>query len=587
MLTLLRKQAIRASSRVLTRVVSKPTIALASYSHTLFKSPRTFSRNYNPGQQPPPQAFPAPPPQPPPGYAKRTRNRVFFATALLFLTLYAGWKYLTFHRYPPTVADKLRKALFEEYNENYADALKYFLEALQELDRLHEEKMKEIQPQKKGQQPGTLPANIRLDNDFFYISDEYTGLQIRIAQVYEKLSLEEDAINMYREIESVYMHALRANMIPENKRLEIIKRSLGLSLTAAALSTGYPDRVLETSISLAAHFSIAQKELEKLHPELAPLFEEETLRVSIPGTLPSSPESVGVRAESSQAEKDGSTRRVRVKISINVSDTPEAVEARLKAAELWEPFRAELFSARLVFAILSISQKDYPTAIESTFNTTKWMVAAGFPLDDVLTSFFTAGTYLYLQAEEIEMQNWLSEEHKKNEKDPIKLKDFTYDDFKDQFRQELETPFFPKPPPGSVSNESLDNAGIIFQSIMTIINNLPSSVRRKGTIDEIYALAMYSLGVVNLHSGDLDKAQELLREARLRAKGCSFEVLADQADNELATVDDLRKYKESGNKDEYLNGLYNRMGGRHLVMDYRVVPLPDDAPLSLSSLSKS
>lgn len=587
---LARISALRAAAAPrLASAFARPTALLLSQSLTSkLKLAQPLTRSYYP-QQPPPQAFPAPPQQPPPGYAKKTRNRVFLATAALILMLYAGWKYITFHRYPATVADKLRKGLYEEYQENYAEALKYFLEALEELDQMHEDSMQSPKDSKK-LPAGTLPKHAQLDNDLFYISDEYTGLQIKIAETYDKLGLTEDAVHMYREIETVYLHALRANIVPPQKRLDIIKRDLAVTLISAygMPSTG---NLQPAILSLAVHFSMAQNELARLHPELAPLFDEERLRIGPSTADPSKPvssDNMSLRAESGSGRQTGNARRVRVKIALDVSDTQAAIEAREKAAKLWEPFRDELFAARQLFAILSMASKDYPTAIESTFNTTKWMVAAGYPLDEILVSFYTSGTYLYLQAEEIELQNYLAEQRKKNQKtEDIPIKDFTPEEFRERFTKELETPFLPTPPPESIGRESLENAATIFSTVLNTIKNLPSGVRRKGSIDEVHAMAMYSLGVVNLHKGDLDKAQELLREARLRAKGCGYDVLADHADMELATVDDLRKYKESGNDEQYLNGLYSRVGSRGSTIDFKMVPLPENSALSLSELSKS
>ena len=78
------------------------------------------------------------------------------------------WLYWPHHTFPTSVAKILRQALWQESDKmehDYQAALKFYLEAINECDRLS------LDP----------------------ISDEYTGIQLKIAEMYEKLGMFEEA----------------------------------------------------------------------------------------------------------------------------------------------------------------------------------------------------------------------------------------------------------------------------------------------------------------------------------------------------------------------------------------------------------
>lgn len=599
------------------RAIRQPPAVSGLLSHCRFYQQKQPLRQQQ-QQQHPQAAFP-PPPIGTGAYtsasaseqyarSKKIRFRLFYTTLAVLLMAYAGWKYITFHRYPPSVAAKLRKALFAESQENYTEALEFYIEALEEADRLRgvavEDTGKPVDP----------------SSELHYLSDEYTGIQLKIAYMYENLGLNYDALQIYRELGTSYIHALQTNIVPHNRRLDVMRRDLLVTIQAACLEAPIKGAAF-TRFPLLVHFTMAQKELAEAHPELASLFEEESLRFNpssmaraplpsplsssqsstIPTALPTlkSPQqdtrplvispNVELSADpppSSTTSTNGKNKNVNmlsVSITLDASDTESAIRAREEAARLWEPYRDELFTCRQLFSTLCMASGNIGLAIQTTFNTTKWMVTAGFPIDEVLVSFYTAGSYLYLQAEEIEARNWTADQEKKKALKKIELEEDA--DLKATLKNDLNSPFFPPPPPNSIARQSLDNAQSIFEGVLATIKQLPSKMRREGSIDEVQALATYSLGVVQLHNGDLDKAQDLIREARLRAKGCGYDSLVDHADMELATVKDLKLAKESGDEN-YLSGLYNRPLPGPFI-DVKMVPTPQNSPLSLSALSKS
>jgi hypothetical protein len=84
--------------------------------------------------------------------------------------------------------------------------------------------------------------------------------------------------------------------------------------------------------------------------------------------------------------------------------------------------------------------------------------------------------------------------------------------------------------------------------IVNVVEKLPSKTRREPNVAEVHALSTYGLGVIALHHGEYDKASDLLREARLRAKGCSFDDLVTSAELELEKLTKLKEEIARGEK---------------------------------------
>jgi hypothetical protein len=87
-----------------------------------------------------------------------------------------------------------------------------------------------------------------------------------------------------------------------------------------------------------------------------------------------------------------------------------------------------------------------------------------------------------------------------------------------------------------------------------VVEKLPSKARREPNVAEVHALSTYGLGVIALHKGHYDEASELLRESRLRAKGCDFDDLVTSAELELSNLEKIRNEKALGNDDNVEHG---------------------------------
>lgn len=582
----------------------KPSIPLnpliSSLPKSLSTTPRNtitknFIRSYATA---PPSAF-----APPKSNTKRIRSLLLGFT-LFGIGGYLLWTLTEYNAYPPAMADKLREALYAESKEDYTTALKYYLEALQEADKIKgyaeatsyepEQPANASNPLGMPGSPFSGPTNQLPDEnsskslkfyvpstDAYYLSDAYTGLLLKIAEMYDRVGLPGDALQIYCELCQSYMYALNANLVPEHQRLDIMRRNLLAALQASLIELRV--RPLEARLFLLVHFTAAQQELIRAHPELKEIFAIEKAQITPvpdPNGLP------GKRARISTAADDGQSsapRRFSFYLTLDSSDTKDALEKRIEASKLWEPLRHEFFAVRQIFSELSANLGDIGLAIETSLNTTIWMAAAGYPIDQTMWSFYIGGSYLYAQALALEMKQLQEEtDKKKSQTDELEVKLQN----KLQETKDPNTLVFPPPGPGSLSDESLKNASSIFKVILDTIKTLPGKARRSSSIAELQALSIYQLGVIALHEGNLKKAEDLLKEARLRAKGCGYNVLVENTDSEIETLEELKKAHKTGDKEAFYKSLYDRRITTS-VLDVKMDPLERDGDLSLAKLVKS
>lgn len=340
-----------------------------------------------------------------------------------------------------------------EGEEDYKIALYCYLEALEEADK----------------------------TGLHILSDEYTGLQLKVAEMYEKLGMINEARLMYSELSTAYIQALAdGKSVPNKLRPHLIQRGLRVALKTAILESATDSELAK--MSLAVHLIMAQDEVAKKSPEMAKLI------------------------------KGGNVQK-----NFNISLSVDGGASHPEHYDAWQPFRDELFYARDMFVALCIATGDVGLAIQTKLASTEWMAVSGYGSSETLMSFYNVGAIFYLQAEELELR---------------------------QKQGKLVKPSNPVPSAVSINDlagMSMANASACFTMVLKLISQLPSKVRREGDIDDVQALATYGLGVIALHKGDLPKASDLLREARLRAKGCGYTDLVTSSEIELGKLDQLTK----------------------------------------------
>lgn len=271
---------------------------------------------------------------------KRRKLPVFiFFTGLTGLCLYGYWKYITHHNYPPTVADLLKEGLMATINgggprkPDYSKAFVKYVEALQEADRL-------------GMDP---------------LSDEYTGIQIIIAESYERLNLLPEAASMYSEVANTYLIALTKGDVPASQRDRIIARDLRVVLMAATLLSTNAESFKSAFELLRLHLVLATKEAASKSEELK----------------------AGGKA----------TFDLQMLDDFKTGQLPDTL-----LESCWGSYKHEIVAIRDLMAGMATARGEYAQALMVKTKTTEMMAVSGFSIGECLLSVANIASLLYLQS---------------------------------------------------------------------------------------------------------------------------------------------------------------------------------------------
>ncbi|KAL3229018.1 Protein MRG3-like [Nakaseomyces bracarensis] len=433
--------------------------------------------------------------------AKRGLLRVVGVSALGFGL---WWYYWPHHTFPSSVAAILRNGLWSEtskYGKNYKRGLKFYLEALEECKR------------------------VGVDT----LSDEYTGIEIKVAEMYENLDDLDSACDVYDEIMQRYQSFLLANDSYDMRRVtNYIKRDLRVMIKYLKHRD---DKYVGKNI-LLHHLGTVQKVIFTRYPEIADFLSEQqrildtVVRKTPDGQIPFG--SLHLFENSKQFESN-----------------KEHILSGVSLDEVVAPFQDELFTALDLFTEYCLKSNDIAAALRNQLMTVQFMVLAKVKKSQILFSQANLGSILYLQAEKIE--GVLYKLRKENaEKQHADVNDDVYT---------LENE-----PANTVINE--DNSYYIklleynhnryvnlsLQCFEEVVNNAERTDNFEEVIDPLTlkaaALSVYGIGVWNIHEGNLKKARRLLKEAVKFSKETSFESLQKEADKELIKVRKMIKTKK-------------------------------------------
>lgn len=406
---------------------------------------------------------------------------------------YGLWYYYwPHHTFPVSVAKILRQGLWAESNKegfNYQKAVGFYINALEECDKLH------MDP----------------------ICDEYTGIELKVAEMYEKLNMFEEANGIYLELLYRFYDALSLpGRVPVEKRPEMIRRDLRILIKSLEINKdiGVGKR------NLLAHLLLAQEEILIRSPELKEFFEKrkEKARNIFQGkALNSTDFKTFVDEEHIQLNDEG----------FMILDLQ-------KNSSAWEPFKEEFFTARDLYTAYCLSAKDITAALSCKMTTVEWMVMADMPPGQVLLSQANLGSLLYLQGEKFEGEIYQLEQ--RCNRDPsLKNEDIVIRSLRHLHRNRDTCIDMSNQCYNSVVQFSKKNSKLRFN----VRDQLDPSVA------QAIALSTYGMGVLNLHQGILVKAEKLLKDSITLAKETDFAELLKEADNELKKTSALKAKKQS------------------------------------------
>lgn len=457
---------------------------------------------------------------------------------LVSVTSFAYYMWWPKHTFPTSVAKILRKGLWAESDRgeyDYQLALKYYLEALEECDRL------------------------KMDT----LCDEYTGIQLKIAEMYQRLNLMDDAAFVYNEIATLYLTVLKAppNSVQGQRirgidhRAHVIQKDLRIALKLVELNRQNPSLL---KAILITHLLIAQDEVRRklgLPKQASSLVNADELQLGLPELkkLLSNRETSEIAAISSGI-KPASGESIGETKTIVLETNPEA----------WEPFADEFFNAMDTLAVICIAVGDITAACNIRISMTSKMLIAGVSPEKLLLSQCNTASLLYFQAEELQAQEQALRKKFADAAgvDYAKVKAI-HDPLQPILVSESETTEIVRQIGESVSPQDrkayeqvvknktalLEMVVATYESVIAGSKKLPQDVAKDNlAIGETVALATYGLGVVNLHLSQYEKAERLLREARVRSKSCGYDALIDEIERELQKLFNEKKQIEAKNE---------------------------------------
>lgn len=141
----------------------------------------------------------------------------------------------------PLSAQKVwKEAIWQESDKmdfNYKEALRQYIEALDECDRSHVD----------------------------LLSDDYTRIELKIAEMYEKLNMLEEAQNLYQELLSRFFEALNVpGKVDESERGEVLRKDLRILIKSLEINKD----IESGKRKLLQHLLLAQEEILSKSPEL-------------------------------------------------------------------------------------------------------------------------------------------------------------------------------------------------------------------------------------------------------------------------------------------------------------------------------
>ena len=382
----------------------------------------------------------------------------------------------------PFSAQKVwKEAIWQESDRmdfNYKEALRRYIEALETCDRSH------VEP----------------------LSDDYTRIELKIAEMYEKLNMVDEAQTLYQELLCRFFEALNVpGKVDESERGEVLRKDLRILIKSLEINKD----IESGKKRLLQHLLLAQEEILSKSPELKEFFENRKKKLSMIKDVNKDPNDDFKTFVSEE--------------NIKIDDQGYMILDLEKNSSAWEPFKEEFFTSRDLYTAYCLSSKDIAAALSCKITSVEWMVMADMPPGQILLSQANLGSLFYLQAEKLEADLNQLEQKKSEESD-----------------QELDMGTYIKAVRFVRKNRDLclERAQKCFDSVISFAKrNRKIRFHVKDQLDpsvaQSIALSTYGMGVLSLHEGVLVKAEKLFKDSITMAKETDFNELLAEAEKEL------------------------------------------------------
>lgn len=356
------------------------------------------------------------------------------------------WYYYPHNPFSPEVSKLLRAGLWEEEKgKDYRKSLKFYGTALHKC----------------------------LSENMNPVSKEYTGIEIKTAEMYEKLGLKMEANLIYFSILEKYSNELKINIDPDT-RGELIKKELSIAIKILNNDTEMSSQLKCKFLNY--HINVAQDEIFNKSPEIEELI-------------------------------FGKKKKIQTLVDYN-----SIIKESGKYSKAFEPFKEEFICARDILTELELSNNDIENALDDKMITVGWMILANMSEGQILLSQANLGSMLYLKFEKLDGEIYLL--RNKSIKDTLLIERL---ERSKEFLLDMATKYY---------ENVIANAGKSERYLFI-------GQRMDTNILQAIALSIYGLGIINIYQGKIMKASELLNEASGMAKEIGFHEVRDLANEEL------------------------------------------------------
>ncbi|KAL6949526.1 hypothetical protein ACO0OE_001619 [Hanseniaspora uvarum] len=392
-----------------------------------------------------------------------------------------------YNPFPSPVAKELRKALWAERKQDYLKSIGHYINALSIYDQ------------------GEIKSN--------KLSDEYTGIELKIMEMYLQLNMYKEASMVLLELSYRYYNYLN-DAILENKKVnysllsKLYCRDLRCVIKFVDIQFQHqnvgmnPDSLIRL---LQAHLRLADSEVFAKDMTIArELIEESLKNKQNPLEFPIYPSFENmIIDENLSTDKNGF-------LNINLNNHATSF--------VFEPFKDELFVAKDLLDALYFQKNDFNKAINNKRMTLTMMAAANSEPGMLMMTQANLGTTYYMRLQQ------LREEYKYFKENPDKLKEIflsqdNYDNNSKLFMDHLEQNM----------DALVENVKTCYNGVLNFTNDTKKKIKYNikdnyidSKIAESIVLSKYGLAVLNMNiyefeensQVDLQYCKRLLMDAK-------------------------------------------------------------------------
>ncbi|GME73412.1 unnamed protein product [[Candida] boidinii] len=460
----------------------------------------------NPLSPPPPDSYPQP-------------NRLSFKVRLLIsaFATFCGtiaFLFLTedlMDQLPDEIFEVLRKAMEAETRNDFETALKYYKEALVLCDEMELEEL----------------------------NQEYTGIALCIAHIYELQEKYNKALVIYEEIGYRIVQGLTLEYYEPEKKDRLITQGLVVFSRYARLLA--PEDFEKAKSALRLMISIAEKRIVEYYPSLLPVLEGALNAEMIDITTQNLKASLADSSETSRNDALDDFFRKNNEVPLAIPADSQSTSLLALFAEGWPGYSRDLLAARDIYANICIDHEQYAEALAWLLKNTSYAmigVNAAYNLTCSMSKLGMTNIYgrEYAKKHLIEMIDNISKT----------------ENLVDQGYYKREISIY-----NAVLRVGPNNARDAFEKTLTFLATFRSLLMKREnpalppqvaiSLELSEGLCYHGLGIIQLQNGEIEEATENF----IRARGVSNELgIAEWADNIDEILQVLKKYKDDEDENE-------------------------------------